>query len=120
MTLREWQFKDVLKISELEKECFPGEPWTYAQLVSSFQSETFFGVLAEDGDEIIAMIHYPPMGMKLQESLFSELFKQNGVKKVVFGHLHGEAYFPIFYSKDGIDYHLTSCDKVGFALQRIL
>ena len=53
MTLREWQFKDVLKISELEKECFPGEPWTYAQLVSSFQSETFFGVLAEDGDEII-------------------------------------------------------------------
>lgn len=76
--------------------------------------------IKEEGDEIIAMIHYPPMGMKLQESLFSELFKQNGVKKVVFGHLHGEAYFPIFYSKDGIDYHLTSCDKVGFALQRIL
>lgn len=53
MTLRKWQFKDVLKISELEKECFPGEPWSYAQLVSSFQSETFYGILAEDGDEIV-------------------------------------------------------------------
>lgn len=53
MILRGWRFQDLLKIAELEKECFPKEPWSYAQLVSSFQSDTFFGVIAEDGDEII-------------------------------------------------------------------
>ena len=37
----------------MEKECFPKEPWSYQMLVSSFQSESFYGVLCEDGGEII-------------------------------------------------------------------
>lgn len=53
MLLRKWDFKDILKISEMEKECFPKEPWSYQMLVSSFQSENFYGVLCEDGGEII-------------------------------------------------------------------
>ncbi|MDE6586365.1 MAG: ribosomal protein S18-alanine N-acetyltransferase [Clostridia bacterium] len=52
MRLREWKYKDILRISEIEKECFPDEPWTYSMLVSSFQTETFCGVLSEDGEEI--------------------------------------------------------------------
>lgn len=76
--------------------------------------------IREQGDILVAMVHYPPMGMKMQESLFSKIFKENDVNKVVFGHLHGDAYFPLFLSRDGIDYYLTSCDKVGFNLQRVL
>ncbi|MDE7214885.1 MAG: ribosomal protein S18-alanine N-acetyltransferase [Clostridia bacterium] len=53
MQIRKWEFKDILKISEMEKECFPKEPWSYQMLVSSFQSESFYGVLCEDGGEII-------------------------------------------------------------------
>lgn len=29
MTIRGWKFEDILRISELEKECFPKEPWSY-------------------------------------------------------------------------------------------
>lgn len=52
MTIRPWKYEDILRISEIEKECFPREPWTYKMLASSFETETFFGVIAEDGGEI--------------------------------------------------------------------
>ena len=74
----------------------------------------------EDGDILLVMTHYPPVSPKLQDTLFSDLFRQNGVSKVIFGHIHGQAYFPLRTVKDGIEYVLTSCDKVGFTLQRIL
>lgn len=74
----------------------------------------------QEGDLLVVMIHYPPVSPKLQDTLFSDLFRQNGVSKVVFGHIHGQSYFPLRSVKDGIEYVLTSCDKVGFALQRIL
>ncbi len=53
MELRRWIYEDILAISELEKECFPQEPWSYKMLASSFESENFFGVVAVDGGEII-------------------------------------------------------------------
>lgn len=52
MLIRRWKYEDILKISEMEKECFPLEPWTYRMLASSFETESFFGVVAEDGGEI--------------------------------------------------------------------
>ncbi len=53
MQIRKWEYKDILRISEIETECFPQEPWSFKMLASSFQSESFCGVLAEDGGEII-------------------------------------------------------------------
>lgn len=76
--------------------------------------------IREDGDILIALIHYPPMSPKLSDTLFTDLFKENKVDKVVFGHIHGQAFFPYRTVKDGIEYILTSCDKVGFTLQPIL
>lgn len=73
----------------------------------------------EEGDTLIAMIHYPPMNSKLSDTLFTEIFKENKVDKVVFGHIHGQAFFPFRTVKDGIEYILTSCDKVNFTLQTI-
>ena len=52
MTIRNWKYEDILRISQIEEECFPGEPWTFKMLASSFESETFFGVIAEDDGEI--------------------------------------------------------------------
>ncbi len=53
MKIRKWEYKDILRISEIETECFPSEPWSFRMLASSFDTESFHGVLAEDGGEII-------------------------------------------------------------------
>ena len=52
MIIREWKCEDILRISEIEKECFTNEAWSFQSLASSFGTEAFVGVLAEDGGEI--------------------------------------------------------------------
>lgn len=73
-----------------------------------------------EGDILIALIHYPPMNVKREDTLFTQLFEENGVNKAVFGHLHGAGYFPLKTEKNGIEYFLTSCDKTKFTLTEIL
>ncbi len=75
--------------------------------------------LYREGDKKIALIHYPPFSLKQEETLFTELFEKNGVQKAVFGHIHGAAYFPLKTEKRGVEYILTSCDKVAFRLVKI-
>ena len=75
--------------------------------------------LREDGDKVIAMIHFPPFGLKNESTLFTELFESHGVSKAVFGHIHGAGYFPLKTEKNGIEYYLTSCDKLAFKLVKI-
>lgn len=73
-----------------------------------------------EGDKLIVMIHYPPFSQKAPSTEFTNLFEEYKADKVVFGHIHGEAFFPYRTVKNGIEYVLTSCDKVDFTLQRIL
>ena len=75
--------------------------------------------LMQEGDKKVAMIHFPPFTAKKEDTLFSQLFEQNGVEKAVFGHIHGASYFPLKTEKNGVEYILTSCDKVGFSLIKI-
>lgn len=72
------------------------------------------------GDELIAMIHYPPFTARKEDTLFSRLFEEHGVGTVVFGHVHGSFYYPPKCEKNGVKYYLTSCDKLGFRLKKIL
>ena len=59
------------------------------------------------------MIHYPPFNVKRENSLFTELFESFGVKKVIYGHLHGkDSRVDLKVLKNGIEYYLTSCDLV--------
>ncbi|MCD7729621.1 MAG: ribosomal protein S18-alanine N-acetyltransferase [Clostridia bacterium] len=53
MILRSWHYEDILKIAQMEKECFPAEPWSFQMLADSFGNENFSGILADDGGEII-------------------------------------------------------------------
>lgn len=73
----------------------------------------------EEGDTLLAMIHYPPFNLKKEDSAFTRLFEEKGVQKVIFGHLHGATFFPLVSEKNGVEYYLTSCDKVGFRLVKI-
>lgn len=75
--------------------------------------------LKKEGDKLIAMIHYPPFNLRREDSLFTEIFEKNGAEKVIFGHLHGPAYFPFYTEKNGVEYYLTSCDKTDFKLTKI-
>ena len=72
-----------------------------------------------DGDKVVALIHYPPFTLKNEETLFTQLFEENGVDKAVFGHLHGSSYFPLKTQKRGVEYILSSCDKLGFRLVQV-
>ena len=75
--------------------------------------------LRQEGDKAIALIHYPPFNLKREDSLFTEMFEKNGVNTVIFGHLHGPVYFPLYSEKNGVEYYLTSCDKTDFRLVKI-
>ena len=65
-----------------------------------------------DGREIIGMIHYPPFNSRFEKSEFTKLFSEAGIKKVVYGHLHGQhaRYKDGPVVIDGVRYYLTSCD----------
>lgn len=52
MTYRKWKYEDILKISELEKECF-SSPWSFRTFADAFAFEHFYGVLAEENGEIV-------------------------------------------------------------------
>ncbi len=76
--------------------------------------------IKKDGDEIICMVHYPPFNARREDSLFTELFEQNGVRRVIYGHLHGnESRADAQIIKNGITYYLTSCDQVNNKLTLI-
>ena len=76
--------------------------------------------LATNGEEIICIMHYPPFNSKREESVFTKLIEEFGIKKVVYGHLHGaQCKADILVERNGVKYYLTSCDKLGNKLIEI-
>lgn len=76
--------------------------------------------LRGEGDKLIALIHYPPFNVRRENSAFTDLFEQNKVDAVVYGHLHGSvSRGDRLVKKNGVDYYLTSCDMVGNELVEI-
>jgi predicted phosphohydrolase len=71
--------------------------------------------------KLIAMIHYPPTNEKFEDSGFTDIFKEYGVEKVIYGHLHGPFYYKTLGGvREGIEYILTSCDYIEFKPIRLL
>ena len=68
-----------------------------------------------DPQEIkIGMMHFPPFDSRMSSTPFTDLFAKYGVKKVVYGHLHGQKCRAELRSiKNDIEYYLTSCDITG-------
>jgi ribosomal-protein-alanine N-acetyltransferase len=52
MIVRSWKYSDILRISQIEKECFTTEAWSFGMLATSFESDNFRGVLVDDGGEV--------------------------------------------------------------------
>jgi ribosomal-protein-alanine N-acetyltransferase len=89
MTVREWKFEDILRISELEKECFKGESWSYSTLASCFESPTFYGIACEDGGEVVGYggITVVADTSDLENILVSEEFRRGGVGSAILDKL---------------------------------
>lgn len=68
-------------------------------------------------EEIYLLTHYPPTNDRMDSSGFTEIYKQySGVKKVIYGHLHGSNSFNSSLKGivDGVEYSLVSADYLDF------
>jgi ribosomal-protein-alanine acetyltransferase len=81
MIIRKWRFEDILKISELERECFKSESWSYTTLASCFENPAFYGLAAEDGGELIGYggITIAADSSDLENILVTEAYRRGGV-----------------------------------------
>ena len=72
--------------------------------------------------KFIVITHYPPTNDKLEESLFTNLYEEYGVEKVIYGHLHGKESFKMGLKgvRNGVEYILASCDYTDFNLIKIM
>lgn len=66
--------------------------------------------------EIIVFMHYPPVVPGILKSGFTDLFKEYGVGRCVYGHIHGPSRkYAVTGDVDGVFYMLVSCDYIGFS-----
>ncbi|MDR0880107.1 MAG: metallophosphoesterase [Clostridioides sp.] len=72
--------------------------------------------------KFIVCTHYPPTNDRFEESIYTKLYEEFGVSKVVYGHLHGEESFKMGLNevRNGVEYRLASCDYTDFKLVKIL
>lgn len=70
----------------------------------------------------IALTHYPPIGLELQESEVSIVLEKYNVNICVFGHLHNvkEECKNLMGERNNIQYILSSCDYCHFKPLKIL
>lgn len=74
---------------------------------------------AAQGRPLFALMHYPPLLPEYEENgtEFTALLSRYGVRRCVYGHLHGaHARRGMHRIYGGVRYDLTSCDALGFRL----
>lgn len=77
--------------------------------------------MREEGDIAIALLHYPPLEVRLEDTDVTRMLEKFGVDVALYGHLHGKNVRVIPEArKNGIRYLLTSCDLVKNTLVEVL
>lgn len=76
----------------------------------------------KDGYEnIIVMLHFPPISEKYEESGFVDILKEYNINKVIYGHIHGKGLLKAIDEEyNGINYIMTSADYLDFNPRKIL
>ncbi|MCD8205752.1 MAG: ribosomal protein S18-alanine N-acetyltransferase [Clostridia bacterium] len=84
MTIREWRYEDILRISELEKEIFK-EPWSYKTFATLFDLPTFYSIVAEEAGEIIGYgcLQIPADTADLENLGVAEEYRRSGVGRAL-------------------------------------
>ena len=68
----------------------------------------------ESNKEIVVFMHFPPVWCGEVCDGLVEILKKYGVKRVYYGHIHGNYTVPPTTSYDGIEMSLVSADYLGF------
>ena len=76
--------------------------------------------IRQEGDKLVCMMHFPPLGFAKEDTAFSTLIEKYNVDVVVYGHLHGFKNAEKSFEKNGVEYYLTSCDEVDNNIVHIL
>lgn len=73
-----------------------------------------------EGKDIYVFTHYPPMSNHIEGNIFTDKLAEYGVKKVIYGHLHGASHKNrVSGVHNGIEYILASADYLQFAPKKI-
>ena len=76
--------------------------------------------LQQDGDEIICMLHYPPINNNKEKNEVVDLLNKYGTRTCVFGHIHSyQGKYKICEELFGVNFYLTSCDLLKNKLYQI-
>ena len=101
-------------VPEKDKELEPEDLKIYKREVERLKLTLMFAKnLRQEGDKLVAMIHFPPFNMDKEESEFMKLFEEYNVDVVVFGHLHGYTKCDKVSEINGVKYYFTSCDHIN-------
>ncbi len=70
---------------------------------------------AKNPDNIIAVMHYPPISKDFRNTDAIKLLEKYGVKKCIYGHIHSSNLKNVFEGEhNGIEYNLISADYREF------
>lgn len=71
-------------------------------------------------NRFIVMMHYPPTTEEAVETEFTKIFKEYGVEKVIYGHIHGPKLARVINGVyDDIEYIMSSADFLNFNPRKI-
>ena len=76
---------------------------------------TFFVGLGIAGENIVCMLHYPPITARQDFTEFAHMMAEGGIDICVYGHLHGNGHRTAYEGeKNGTTYRCISSDFIGF------
>lgn len=71
--------------------------------------------IRREGQPLIVMLHYPPFNERTEDNDATRMLENFAADIVVYGHLHDKSTRYAFEGeRNGIVYHLTSCDHLDF------
>lgn len=93
MIVRKCKYEDILAVSELEKECFRGENWSFGTLASAFGNPAYCMLVAEEEGEIIGYgcTCTAQESCDLENVLVSEEYRKGGVGSAILKGLLADA-----------------------------
>lgn len=93
MNIRRCKYEDILRISELENECFAGESWSFGTIASAFENSAYTMLVAEDNGEVIGYgcACTTLETCDLENVLVAEEYRRSGIGKAVVNALLDDA-----------------------------
>ena len=109
---RGWITPDNDEFSEGDEKIYKRE---IMRLESSLSRGKAYIEKSGEDLELLGILHYPPVAKASSFSGFQQVFDDFGVKRVLYGHVHGEDGFRTAYQGNyhGIEYRLVSLDYLN-------